>query len=183
VGDLTGGTTMFQGAGTAQLTRIVEGASPDTVLHVAGNIPVGSYAGLVLWFGPCVDASRVVDMDSAASTTGMNFLLGGSLGGARLKFQVQTHDDYPADATNGKGGCLFRTCDTQWTACVGPTFTFAALAPVSTLTTFPWANFVGGLPVATTTGDGIVGLQFQLECVAPPSCSVDLRLGAIVLTL
>lgn len=183
VGDLTGGTSAFHGAGTADLSRVVEGQAPDTVLHVSGSIPVSSYAGFVLWFGPCVDASKVLDMDSASNTTGVDFSLGGSLGGARLKVQMQTHADYPVDVANHKGGCLYPTCATQWTACVGPTLTVAAVSPAPSLVTVPWANFTGGLPVATTRGSGVVGLQFQLECVAGTTCAVDLRLGAIVLTL
>jgi len=182
-GDLTGGTSAFHGTGTADLTRVVEGQAPDTVLHVSGSIPVGSYAGFVLWFGPCVDASKVLDMDAALSTTGIDFSLGGSLGGARLKVQMQTHDDYPVDPANHKGGCLYSTCATQWTACMGPTLIVSTVAATPALVTVPWANFTGGLPVATTTGAGVVGLQFQVECVAGPSCAVDLRLGAVVLTL
>jgi len=35
---------------------------------------------------------------------------------------------------------------------------------------------------ATTNGNGVVGLQFQWECVASPSCSVDVSIGTIILT-
>jgi hypothetical protein len=35
---------------------------------------------------------------------------------------------------------------------------------------------------ARLSGDTRVG-QLQLECVAPPSCALDLRIGAFVLTL
>ncbi len=51
-----------------------------------------------------------------------------------------------------------------------------------TLTSFPWTRFTGGLPAATTNGNGVVGLQFQWECVTPPSCSVDVSIGTIILT-
>jgi len=182
-GDLTGGTSPFQGPGVPELVHTVEGAAPDTSLHVTGSIPVNSYAGFVLWFGPCVDASKVIEMDGAQATTGMNFSIGGSLGGARFKFQVQSSEDYPVDMPNMKGACLFPTCDSRFTACVSPTVTLLTLPPTPTLTSFPWSGFVGGMPVATTTGAGVVGLQFQFECISSSSCAVDLRLGAIVLTL
>jgi hypothetical protein len=36
--------------------------------------------------------------------------------------------------------------------------------------------------VATTDGNGVVGLQFQFECPTASTCNVDVTLGAIVLT-
>jgi hypothetical protein len=182
-GDLTGGTSAFQGAGVTPLARVVQGAAPDTQLHVTGTIAVGSYAGFVLWFGPCVNASTVMDTAGPATTTGLALPLGGSLGGTRFKLQVQTNSDYPVDPANMKGGCLYQTCATMWSDCVGPTATMTAVPASPALTSFPWAAFTGGLPAATTNGDGVVGLQLQFECVTPPSCNVDVTLGAVVLTL
>jgi len=122
-------------------------------------------------------------MDSAQTTTGMNFSIGGSLGGARLKFQVQSNEDYPVDEPNMKGACLYPTCDSKFTACVSPTVTLSTLPATPTFTNFLWSGFVGGMPVGATNGAGVVGLQFQFECVAGSTCAVDLRLGSIVLTL
>jgi hypothetical protein len=181
-GDLTGGTSPFEGSGTTALTRTVVGAAPDTTLHVTGTIPSGSYAGFVFWFGPCVNASMVTATAGSATTTGLALPLGGSLGGATFKLQVQTHSDYPVDVTNMKGACLYEGCSTMWSECVGPTATMTTIPATPALTSFPWSAFTGGIPVASTDGNGVVGLQFQFECPAASACNVDVSLGAIVLT-
>ena len=182
MGDLTGGTSAFQGTGVTALALAVEGADPDARLHVTGTIPVGSYAGFVLWFGPCVNASTFMQTTGTPTTTGIAAVLGGSLGGSNFKFQVQTHADYPVDVPNMKGACLFTNCDQKFSQCVGPTALMTTIPATPTLTSFPWAAFTGGVPTATTTGNGVVGLQFQWECVTSPSCSVDVSIGTIILT-
>jgi hypothetical protein len=182
MGDLTGGTSAFQGTGVTPLTRVVEGADPDARLHVTGTIPVNSYAGFVLWFGPCVNLSTFMDTTGTPATTGIAAVLGGNLGGSRLKFQVQTNVDYPVDTPNMKGACLFTNCDARYSQCLGPTALLTTIPATPALTAFPWSRFTDGLPTATTNGDGVVGLQFQWECPTFPSCSVDVSLGTIVLT-
>jgi len=182
MGDLTGGTSPFQGTGVTPLARVVEGADPDARLHVTGTIPVNSYAGFVLWFGPCVNLATFMDATATPTTTGVAAVLGGNLGGSRLKFQVQTQADYPVDPPNMKGACLFTNCDARWSQCVGPTALVTAIPATPALTTFPWSGFTGGLPTATTNGNGVVGLQFQWECPTFPSCSVDVAIGTIILT-
>jgi len=74
MGDLTGGTNPFQGPGVTPLTRVVEGADPDARLRVTGTIPVGTYAGLVFWFGPCINASTLMDA-TGTTTTGIAAVL------------------------------------------------------------------------------------------------------------
>jgi hypothetical protein len=182
MGDLTGGTSPFQGTGVTQLTRVVQGVDPDAQLHVTGTIPTGSYAGFVLWFGPCVNASTIMATTATTATTGIAAVLGGGLGGSQLKLQVQTNVDYPVDATNMKGACLFTSCDARYSQCAGPTAVMTTIPASPTLTSFPWAMFTGGLPTATTDGNGVVGLQFQWECVTSPNCNVDVSIGTIILT-
>ena len=141
-------------------SRRLANASPATLLAVLG-------------FGPCVNAEAF---------TGINFSVGGSLGGAVLKAQIQTHDDYPVDVANSKGGCTFRNCDNRFTECAGPTTTVAvpeAAAPVD----LPWASFTGGTPIAEVTPDGLVGMQFQLECPQDVACAADFTLGTINFTI
>ena len=185
-GDLTGGTSMFQGAGTAALTRVVQGTAPDTSLHLTGNIPQNGYAGLVFWFGPCVNAALVnsgADGSAPRSTTGIALPLWGNLGGSQVRVQVQSHDDYPVDAPNMKGGCVFTNCDMRWTQCTAPTVLMTSVPSTPTVTSFLWGSFTGGKPMPTTTGQGVVGLQFQFECGTAPSCNIDVTIGSIVPTL
>jgi hypothetical protein len=163
------------------LTLAVQGAAPNATLHITGTVPVGSYAGFVLWFGPCVNARA--DGDSGLVFAGMSSPIGGNLGGATLKFEVQSQEDYPVDVTNMKGGCLFTGCTTKYSECLGPTDTLQTIPATPTVTSFPWSSFTAGMPVATTTGDGVLGLQFQFECHVGTPCSIDMSLGAIALTM
>lgn len=182
-GDLTGGTSPYEGDGASPLSRAVEGSAPDAVLHVTGTIPSGSYAGFVLWFGPCVNASSVAGVDG--TTTGLEIPMGGSLGGASLKVQVQTHSNYPVDVENTKGGCLFMSCDDKWSECVGPSTTVGVPASMEAVD-LPWSDFVGGIPTESpgTDGSGLVGIQLQFEgCTDDAGCPIDVTFGAIVLTM
>jgi hypothetical protein len=177
MGDLTGGTSYYQGRGVTQLTAVVEAGS----LHITGSLPAytadimddaENYAGIVFWFGPCVNASAF---------TGLSLPVSGTLASAALKLQVQTHLDYPVDAANSKGGCSFTSCDTRWSECVGPTTTVTV---PSAPATFAWSAFTGGKPNAAVTPEGLVGLQFQFECSATTApCTVDVTLGTITLTM
>jgi hypothetical protein len=175
MGDLTGGTSYFQGSGVTQLTAVVESGS----LHITGSLPAytaatgdaENYAGVVFWFGPCINA---------ATFTGLSLNVGGTLTGAVLKLQVQTHVDYPVDAANTKGGCSFTSCDSRWSECVGPTTTVTVPAAPAAL---PWSAFTGGKPTAAVTPEGLVGLQLQFECQAETPCTVDVTLGTITLTM
>jgi hypothetical protein len=179
-GDLTGGTSLFQGSDATALTLAIQGVGSDSALHITGTIPPSSYAGFVLWFGPCANISAIPD---GGTSTGLTLPIGGSLGGATLKFEVQSAEDYPVDTTNMKGSCLYTSCGTKYSDCVSPTTTLKTLPTAPTATTYPWTGFVGGLPTATTTGDGVVGLQFQYECQQASTCMVDMTIGTIVLAM
>src|SRR5687767_2064432 len=50
---ITGGTSLYSLAPNPNLVNTLT----DGVLHLVGPIPASAYAGIVLWFGPCVDAS------------------------------------------------------------------------------------------------------------------------------
>jgi hypothetical protein len=128
--------------------------------------------GLVFWFGPCVNASAF---------TGLTFSVGGNLGAAVLKAQIQTHLDYPVDVANTKGGCVFTDCDARFTECAGPTATLTVPATPEAVM-LPWSSFTGGTPVAEVTPEGLVGLQFQIECQSDAECPIDFTLGAISFT-
>jgi hypothetical protein len=164
-GQLTGGTAFYQGESDVQLTVAVDAGS----LRITGTVTPMGYAGLVFWFGPCVDASAF---------TGLTFAVGGALNGAVMKAQVQTHDDYPIDVANTKGGCMYTDCANRFTECAGPTMQLVVPASPETQD-LPWSSFTGGTPVADVTPAGLVGLQFQFECQADVDCAVDVTLGTI----
>jgi hypothetical protein len=152
-----------------------------TDLHITATIPpytadvpddAENYAGLVFWFGPCINASAY---------GGLEFTAGGSMGGAALKLQVQTAENYPADPANSKGACIFTDCATQWSECKGPDAIVTVPANPE-LISMEWAAFAAGSPNTGVNPEGLVGLQFQLECQAMTECVVDMTLGAVSLT-
>jgi hypothetical protein len=177
-GDLTGGTHPYAAEGVAVLNRSLQGG----MLKVTGSLPQGSYAGLVFWFGPCVDLSTIAD---GTTGSGLRIVMGGSVGGATLKLQVQSETNYPVDTANTKGSCMFTDCATRWDVCKPPTATIPTV-PAAPDTAAPielsWGAFTGGSPNDTTDGIGVVGLQFQWECPSGDvACEIDVTLGSISL--
>ena len=180
VGDLTGGTSFYQGDCSSVLTLTRELGSEIATL--TGTIPNTGYAGIVLWFGPCIDATTVM---GGGTTTGLSLTIGGSLGGAGLKVQPQTSTNYPVDTANGKGECLFTDCDARFSQCSPPTVTLSTIPATPEVTNLPWAMFTAGVPeaTATTDGNGLVGLQLQFECSGGTACAINVQLGTIALTM
>lgn len=178
VGDLTGGTSKYNGRDVMPINAAVDCGE----LRLTATIPpytpavaddAENYAGLVFWFGPCIDASDY---------GGVSFTVGGDMGGAALKLQVQTAENYPADPPNSKGACVFENCDTRWSECKGPDTTLVVPAAGESLT-LDWSAFTTGSPNADVDPSGLVGLQFQLECQSQEAaCEVDITLGSISLT-
>jgi hypothetical protein len=175
VGDLTGGTSKYNGVMVSPITVTPEcdeiritATIPQYTPDVADDAE--NYAGLVFWFGPCINASTF---------GGLSFTVGGSMGGAALKLQVQTSENYPADPANTKGECVFDNCDTRWSDCKGPDM----IVPVPEApgeVTLPWDSFTAGSPNASVNPEGLVGLQFQLECQSQDAeCVVDITLGQV----
>jgi hypothetical protein len=168
-GELTGGTSLYHGPSDVDLTRAVDAGN----LHITASVTPMGYVGVVFWFGPCVNASAF---------SGIYFSVGGSLGGAVLKAQIQTHVDYPVDVANTKGGCSFTDCDAKFSECAGPTYQVVVPETPEPLD-LPWSSFTAGTPVADVTPDALVGLQFQLECQSDTACTVDLTLGNVGFTV
>jgi hypothetical protein len=168
-GQLTGGTSRYHGPNDVDLTAAADAGS----LRLTGSITPTGYVGIVFWFAHCVDASKF---------TGIAFSVGGTTGGAVMKAQIQTHVDYPVDVASSKGGCSFTDCDTRFSECAGPTYQLVVPATPAALD-LPWSRFTGGVPVAEVTPDGLVGMQYQLECQANTECVFDITLGSVSLTI
>jgi hypothetical protein len=169
MGELTGGTSLYHGPDDVNLTAAADAGA----LKLTGTISPMGYVGIVFWFGPCINASAF---------TGLAFSVGGTSGGAVMKAQIQTHVDYPVDVANSKGGCSFTDCDAKFSECAGPTYQLVVPETPGALE-LPWSSFAGGTPVAEVTPDGLVGLQYQLECQSDTACVFDITLGSISLTI
>jgi hypothetical protein len=168
-GELTGGTSLYHGPNDTDLTLQADAAS----LRLTGSITPTGYVGIVFWFRPCIDASDF---------TGIAFTVGGTTGRAVMKAQIQTHANYPVDVPSSKGGCSFQDCDTKFMQCSGPTYQLVVPRTPET-TDIPWSAFTAGRPNPRVTPEGLVGLQYQLECQSGTDCDFDITLGNVNLTI
>ncbi|HLV64340.1 MAG TPA: hypothetical protein VKY73_00945 [Polyangiaceae bacterium] len=171
--DVKGGTSLYAGDGEPQFNAE---ASAEGVLQLAATVPHTGYAGAVFWIQSCTGMAATAD---GTATSGLRFNMGGDLAGATLKVQVQTNPTYPAEPKNNKGACLFTNCDTKWEECAPPTVTLSTVPAALDDVDIPWADFTGGVPVATTDGSQVVGLQLQVECPVDAGCPVNLQIKSI----
>lgn len=161
---LSGGAFSYQTEGAMPLAR----ALAENALHVTGNIAAGGFAGFGFWFGPCHDASPF---------EGLQFTLSGNVGTGSVTAQLQTDDNYPIDGTT-KGNCAFTDDATKWDVCKNNKYALPGVDAANGYTYYiPWAQFVGGMPVATLSPNQLLGVQFEVGCGADgEDCVVDVQL-------
>lgn len=166
VGQITGGTAVYSVRPDTNLTITAEGGELHLTASMAMN---GDYTGVVLWFGPCVNATAF---------TGLTFPITGDLGGARMLVKAQTSPDYPVDVTNSKGKCEYpREADKQDT-CQQPAVAIDAIEENPLV--LEWAEFTGGVPLATVDPAQLLGFEVQFQCqAAEGACEVDVTLGTV----
>jgi hypothetical protein len=173
LGQLTGGTSAYSCADdgscppSAAIARVRTG---EGGLRIQAAVPAQGYTGMVLWFGPCIDASPF---------GGIEVALSGELFGAELAFKLQTHLNYPIDLVNVKGSCADTTEETKWSECVPPQHLVSSVGSEPTLLSLRWADFAEGLPNTGVSPDGLVGVELQFECPSDVDCAMDLRIGAL----
>lgn len=174
LGQLTGGTSGYSCAddgvscpNTAIIARVRTGGGG---LRIQAAVPARGYTGMVLWFGPCVDASAF---------GGLEFQVSGELFGAVLSVKLQTHENYPIDLVNVKGGCPYTTEADKWSECVPPEYEIAATTPEPTSIRLSWSDFANGIPNSGVTPEGLVGVELAFECPSDVDCAMDLVLGEL----
>jgi hypothetical protein len=161
---ITGGTSLYSLAPNPNLANTVV----DGSLNLAGAIPAGAYAGIVLWFGPCVDASLY---------SGIQFAMSGELGTATLLVKMQTSPNYPVDVRNTKGQCPFTRDADKYNQCQQPTATLTALDPNPL--SLEWAEFTGGVPDPEVNPAQLLGFELQFQCQGMAECPVDVTVGNV----
>jgi hypothetical protein len=174
LGQLTGGTSGYSCAddgvscpASAIIARVRTGGGG---LRIQAAVPALGYTGMVLWFGPCVDASAF---------GGLQFQVSGELFGAVLSVKLQTHDNYPIDLVNVKGGCSYTSEADKWSECVPPEFEIATSAAEPATVSIAWSDFGNGIPNAGVSPEGLVGVELAFECPSDVDCAMDLRLGEL----
>ncbi len=173
LGQLTGGTSPYSCAddgscpSSAAIARVRTGGGG---LRIQAAVPAQGYTGMVLWFGPCIDASPF---------GGIELALSGELFGAELSFKLQTHVNYPIDLVNVKGSCEYTSEAAKWTECVPPRHVVSSVGTEPTMLILRWADFAEGLPNLGVSPDGLVGVELQFVCPAEVDCAMDLRVGAL----
>jgi len=164
-GDLTGGTSLYSLAPPAD--SIKQSVVGDK-LHLEAAIGSGGYAGIVLWFQPCVNASAF---------SGLQFTASGALGGSTMIIKPQTSVDYPIDPVNTKGKCRFKVDANKYTECQQPTVQLMTL-PAGAISQ-PWASFTGGVP-APIDPNQMLGFELQFSCPSTASsCPLNVDLGTV----
>jgi hypothetical protein len=174
-GDLTGGQSLYQtatDAASAGFTPSVDNTAANPALKVTATVVAGGgYAGYVMWFRPCVDASAYA---------GISFQISGSLGGATLSFQVQMNDDYPIDTANKKGACT----GGSWsqTACWNNRAAVTVTADVTTVS-YTWDELIGGYPTSPVDPRQLLGIQWEANCSTATACPVDFTIDTVQFTV
>lgn len=177
VGHMTGGTSLYScfedGAAGCTAEASMSPTTSAGNLELNATIAPGGYSGAVLWFTPCVVPTEY---------SGFTMDIGGDFGGNQLLVKPQTSVNYPVDVTNSKGECQFQTEATKWSDCTPPQVVVTpetVTAEMSTHT-FTWADFTGGVPVATLDpADGLLGLELQWQCQGTEPCALSVQLGPI----
>jgi len=174
LGQLTGGTSGYSCAddgvscpNSAVIARVRTGGGG---LRIQAAVPAQGYTGMVLWFGPCVDASAF---------GGLEFQVSGELFGAVLSVKLQTHANYPIDLVNVKGGCPYTSEADKWSECVPPEYEIASTAAEPASVRLSWNDFANGIPTLGVTPDGLVGVELAFECPSDVDCAMDLVLGEL----
>ena len=124
-----------------------------TALNIKGNVK--AYDGFGLYFNTCYNAA-------AAGYTGISFSVKGNAGPkGKLNFRVQSNGNTLIDTPNMKGQCVSTAADT-YMDCHNASFDI----PVTTTATVISVNFsqlTGGAPLASVTGNDIVGLEWAFD--------------------
>lgn len=165
LGQITGGTSVYSGDAASALGIAVSNAE---LALSASMDAMGDYAGLVLWFAPCVNASAF---------DGLSFPIRGELGGARMLVKAQASPNYPVDVGNTKGKCEYPREDMKFSTCQQPTATITELSENPLV--LEWSEFIGGLPVATVDASQLLGFELQFQCQSATGCALDLAIGDV----
>ena len=166
-GDLRGSQSFYQSDFSARFTGSVDTTAANPRLRLTATMPIGGYAGYVMWFGPCVDASAF---------SGIRFQVAGDLGGGTLIFEVQTNSNYPSSSTSPRGACVG-----EWGASCADNYAVVTVTGSPTTVSSTWAELTGGAPVSPADPHELVGLQWQANCPvsAGQPCLVNLTLDTV----
>lgn len=132
----------------------VAAAVNNDALNVTGT--VNDYAGFGLWFGNCANAGAYSGVQFTISG-----LLDGMDGGA-IRVLFLTNANYPVDAVNMKGACVYTSEATKYEECVHASVTTAIPAGGGTVTVM-FANATGGTPQPTVNAAQLMGIEWAFD--------------------
>ena len=159
--DLSGGTFTYSGD-PSDIAYVLE----DEALHITGT--VNDYAGLGMWFGPCVDASAYA---------GVTFTIGGTVGEmGEAVLQVQQSDNKAFEDTNGS---IRGDCDSDVNTCAYNEAVYSVPETAGEVSVC-FADMTGGSPNASVDNSMLYALQFQFHCETDGMCALDVTLDDVM---
>lgn len=152
----------------------VDTAATAGQVSLAGTININSYAGYGLYFK---DPDKCFDIESSEWKTGIRITIGGTLGGAKISFQLQQNNNYPISTTDGKGACTG-----TWSSGCSNNTTTLTITDTATPIDIKWTDLAGGAPDAVNLAD-VIGFQLHVDCPSDASanCAVALTIGEVTL--
>lgn len=171
-GGIVGGSFTYAKTDAEKFT--VDVATTKGESKLTGTILVNSYAGSGLYFK---DPEKCFDIGSSQWTTGIRLTIGGTLGEAKLAFQLQQNNDYPISATDGKGACTG-----TWGSGCSNNSTTLTIAETPAPIEIKYSDLTGGAPEAVNLAD-VIGFQLHVDCPqnAAADCPVTLTVGKVEL--
>lgn len=168
---IVGGTFNYANADADKLSADI--ATTPGQVTLTGTIGTNSYAGYGLYFK---DPDKCFDIGSSEWKTGIRITIGGTLGEAKLSFQLQQNDNYPI--ADGKGACTG-----TWSSGCGNNTTTLTITDTVAPIDIKWTDLAGGSPVSEVKLDDVLGFQLHVDCPqdASASCPVSLTVGEITL--
>jgi hypothetical protein len=143
--ELGGGITAYGGNAQPSYTK---SGGVLTITENNGPASAFQYAGTVIFFNFCVDASAF---------SGVEFQLSGSYSGCTIQYSTNDaeQDDMVTDPTKGK-------CTLGTGKCYSPQTPISQVAPNAVTIQEPWSTDVGGgAPPAPLDPKSLTGLQWQ----------------------
>jgi hypothetical protein len=163
--EIGGGIYLYGGPAAPQ------SAFSNGSLHITERGAAGTteqFAGLVLYFNDCVDASAF---------SGISFSISGSFSGCTMQYAANFSEDEFNDGMSDPKG----TCTLGESSCYPPSAAITTVTATPQTMMFTWGAVGGGMPDSTVDPAKITGVEWEFTIAAAPTgtCTADLTIGDV----